>query len=129
MPQNPAILLIDDDAVIHEAVGPVLADAGFEVASARRAEQALLVFRRRANDFCAVVTDVNLGPGLSGWDLARLLREVVVDIPVVYVTGGRAHQYPVQGVAGSVVMLKPFPPEALVQALAALLRQPPAKIR
>lgn len=129
MPQTPAVLLIDDEDVIHQVVVPALFDAGFEVASARRAEQALSLFRRRTTDFCAIITDVNLGPGLSGWDVARLARELVVDIPVIYATASAAHQHPVQGVAGSVVLHKPFLPEELIDALGALLDRAPAKIR
>lgn len=129
MIETPALLLIDDEELIHDVVAPALEEAGFEVASAQRAEQALLLFRRRAHEFCAIVTDVDLGPGPSGWDIARLARELVADIPVIYATGGAGHEHLLKGVAGSVVLNKPFLPQDLVRALEALLETPPAKIR
>jgi FixJ family two-component response regulator len=38
----------------------------------------------------AVVTDVRLGTGPSGWDVAHRARELVPTIPVIYMTGDSA---------------------------------------
>jgi CheY-like chemotaxis protein len=115
------LLLIDDEPLVHEIVEPVLSEAGFAVACAVRAEQALVLLRARGSDFCAIVTDIDLGPGLSGWDVARLARQIVADIPVVYATGGRVHEFPAKAVPGAVLVTKPYQPDKVLEALTSVL--------
>jgi CheY-like chemotaxis protein len=121
MPKVAALLLVDDEALILEMVEEALLEAGFEVTCARDADEALRLFRAPAAEFCAIVTDVNLGPGLTGWDIARLLRRDVADIPVIYTTGGSAHEYPANAVSGSLLVSKPCASRMIVQAVASLV--------
>lgn len=120
MSERRAILFIEDEALIRELVAPVLADAGFQVEAAARAEDALLLFRRRIADFCAVVTDVNLGPGLTGWELARLIRELASDIPIVYVTGN-PQEFEAHAVSNSILFPKPYDAEEVASILRVLV--------
>ena len=125
MPGRNAVLFIEDETSIRELVAPELAEAGFEVEAAARAEQALLLFRKRTADFCAVVTDVNLGVGLTGWEIARLIRELAADIPVIYATGN-VHEFAVNAVPNSAVLAKPYAPAEVVSVVLALIDNKPA---
>jgi len=98
-----------------------LSEAGFVAKILSSAEEALTLFRAGARDYKALVTDVNLKGVLSGWDVARQAREQEPLLPVVYMTGGAAHQWPSQGVPNSILLEKPFAPAQLVTAVSNLL--------
>jgi hypothetical protein len=55
-------------------------------------------------------------------DLARQLNP---EIPIVYTTAGRAHEWPSSGVPSSLLVQKPFAPAQLVTAVSQLLNKGP----
>lgn len=84
-------------------------------------ERALTLFTGNPGAHRALVTDINLRGRLSGWDAARRVREIVPDLPVIYMTGAAGDQWPSQGVPGSILLAKPFAPAQLVTAVSQLL--------
>ncbi len=58
---------------------------------------------------------------MNGWEVARRLREVDPEFPVVYMTGAAADQWASQGVPKSILLQKPFAPAQLVTAVSQLL--------
>jgi DNA-binding response OmpR family regulator len=119
----PAVLYVEDEGIIREMSGLVLEDAGFDVVMAANGTAAIDALDGNADPFCAIVTDINLGSGPDGWEVARRARELNEALPVVYVTGGSAHQWKTKGVANSVLIAKPFNPTQLVVAISALLEK------
>lgn len=65
-------VIIDDDPDMRAMLGESLELAGWRVEVFARAEEALFAIAARVPD--AVMTDMALGPGVSGLDLARRLR-------------------------------------------------------
>jgi CheY-like chemotaxis protein len=61
------------------------------------------------------------GCGISGWELARQIREITPGFPVVYMTSASAPDWQSQGVDGSVLIQKPFAPAQLAAAVSQLL--------
>lgn len=121
MPNLPAILIVEDESLLQGLIEEALSEAGFVAKILSSAEEALTLFRAGARDYKALVTDVNLKGVLSGWDVARQAREQEPLLPVVYMTGGAAHQWPSQGVPNSILLEKPFAPAQLVTAVSNLL--------
>lgn len=115
------ILLVDDEFFITEVMTDALADDGFEVVVAHDVATALAIIDDAAVPFAALVTDVNMGPGADGWAVARRARTVQPDLPVIYTTGGAAHEWAAQGVSASVLVTKPFPLAEVVGTLHQLL--------
>jgi DNA-binding response OmpR family regulator len=74
-------------------------------------------------EYRALVADVNLRGSLSGWDLARQVREREPTFSVVYMTGAAADDWASQGVPNSILLQKPFAPAQLVTAISQLLNQ------
>lgn len=74
-------------------------------------------------EYRAVVADVNLKGTLSGWELARQLRQREPTFPVVYMTGAAANDWGSQGVPNSILLQKPFAPAQLVTAVSKLLNE------
>ena len=83
------ILLVDDDALIRAAMGPVLESMGHRVALARSGEEALALMATGA-PIDLVILDVNM-PGLGGKGTLPRLRALYPDVPTLLTTG-RIHQ-------------------------------------
>jgi hypothetical protein len=75
----------------------------------------------RHGELRALVTDIRLGDGPDGWELAHRARELNGQVAVDYVTGDSVDDWPANGVPKSVVIQKPFAEAQLVTALSTLL--------
>jgi DNA-binding response OmpR family regulator len=89
--------------------------------AARDGNQAIAGLTKDASRFKAIITDVNLGIGPDGWDVGRRARELVSNMPVVYLSGDSSHEWSSKGVPDSVMIAKPFVPVQLVTAISILI--------
>lgn len=119
----PLILLTEDDPLVLLAVEEMLSGAGFKVVTVDNGEDAFALLERDAGSVSALVTDIRIGSGLSGWDVGRRARELVSAIPVIYMSGDSAHLWTAHGVPGSILVQKPFVEAQLLTAIATLLNQ------
>ena len=78
------ILVVDDEDYVRDLLKDILEREGCEVWLAPDGREALRLFASR--EFDAVFTDVGL-PGMSGWELARFIREKDEDVPLAVITG------------------------------------------
>ena len=78
-----SLLVVDDDAVVREALVEALVDAGYDVRAADDGARAVALLAERAPD--VVLSDVRM-PGMDGLALLALLRERAPDVPVVLMT-------------------------------------------
>lgn len=118
------ILLVEDEHLILEVAHDALEHAGYHVHVARCGLDALDLMSRLAPDLSGLVTDIRLGQGPNGWEVARHARRTHPEIAVVYMTGDSAGDWHREGVAHSVVMQKPFVMTRIVTALTDLLTRP-----
>src|SRR3954452_10800349 len=128
MTTTPALFLVEDDALIRELLETSLTDAGFEVVEVSCGTKALAQFqadvaRFRAvfTDIRAVFTDIRLGAGPDGWAVARRARELVPNMPVVYMSGDSSQEWSSKGVPNSLMVAKPFAPAQIITAVSTLL--------
>jgi DNA-binding response OmpR family regulator len=117
----PLILVVEDEYPLQGILEDALAEAGFETDILSSAEEALTLFMGGTKKYKALVTDVRLMGRLSGWDVARRMREADPTFPVIYMTGAAADQWATQGVPGSILLEKPFAPAQLITAISQLL--------
>ena len=117
------ILLVEDEALIRMNLKEELPEAGFEVVVATNGKDALAELGTDASRFRAVLTDIKLGNGPDGWDVARRARELMPKLPVVYISGDSAHEWPVKGVPNSVMVPKPFVGAQIMTAVSMLLNE------
>src|ERR1051325_5880368 len=80
----PRILVVDDEEAVRQLLMEILEIEGYEVTVAENGEEALRHFD--AGRFKAVFTDVGM-PGMSGWELARAIRERDADVRLAVITG------------------------------------------
>jgi DNA-binding response OmpR family regulator len=117
----PMVLVVEDEPLILIDVETALEEAGFEVVTAANAAQAFKKFDASADTIRAVVTDIKLGKGASGWDIGRHVREAVPTMPVVYMSGDSSGDWTAQGVPNSIMIAKPFAFPQLITAISTLL--------
>jgi CheY-like chemotaxis protein len=121
MDSSVLILLVEDDPGIQDLLFDTLEEVGFEVVQASNAAQAISILNEKS-DIRAIVTDIDFGDSkLTGWDVARHARELLKDLPVVYMTGASADDWGSKGVPNSVLINKPFAPVQVVTAVSQLL--------
>lgn len=121
MSDAPLILIAEDEYLLQGVVEDALSEAGFAVDILSSAEEALTLFKSGTKTYKALVTDVGLKGRMSGWEIARQIREIDPDFPVIYMTGGAADQWASRGVPHSILLEKPFAPAQLVTAVSQLL--------
>jgi two-component system, cell cycle response regulator CpdR len=102
------ILIVEDDAEVCALLEDLLSDEGYDVSSAANDEAAYAKLQRDWQNVDALVVDINLGRGTTGFDVARFARRLNDALPVIYVTGGSPQSVATFGVEGGVLVSKPF---------------------
>ena len=78
------LLVVDDEDFVRDLLRDILEGENCEVELAQDGNEALARFCER--EFDGVFTDVGM-PGMSGWELAREIRELNKGIPIAIITG------------------------------------------
>jgi two-component system cell cycle response regulator CpdR len=115
------LLLVEDEALIRHDLKEALVEAGFDVTEAASGGRALSEFEANASRIRGLITDINLGKGPDGWEIARRGRELIPDLPVVYLSGHGSIDWPSKGVPNSLIVSKPFAAAQLITAISTLL--------
>jgi CheY-like chemotaxis protein len=121
MTDSIVVLVVEDEPAILIVMEDALREGGFTVVTAANGMDAIATLERRHDELRAVVTDIRLGDGPDGWQLAHRARELNGQIAVVYVTGDSVDDWPANGVPKSVVIQKPFAEAQLLTAISTLL--------
>ena len=122
MQERPLILVVEDEYLLQADIEESLAQAGFDAATVSSGEEALTLVMGTLKHPRALVADVQLAGRLSGWEVARRIREKDPSFPIVYVTAN-GQDWASEGVPNSVLISKPFAPAQLVTALSQLLNE------
>ena len=121
MTTSVLVFVVEDHVLIQHLLQEALSEGGFDVRIASSGEEAIATLDREGADYRALMTDIDLGGKLTGWDVAKHAREINDKIPVIYMTGASAHDWGSKGVPNSQLMSKPFAVAQLVIAVALLV--------
>lgn len=121
MPTSMIVLVVEDEVLIQDLLEIALVEAGYEVCIVCSGAAAMSFLDGCSEWPRALVTDVNLGPPPNGWTIGRRARELSPVMPIVYMTGDSGHEWNSEGVAESLIVLKPFAPGRVVAAVSSLL--------
>ena len=115
------ILIVDDDALLRRSLAFNLEKAGYTVATAATAEDALVAVRLDPPDL--ILLDIGL-PGMDGLDGLRALRAQVT-APVIFVTARRRQLDEVLGLelGADDYITKPFDMDVLLARIKVVLRR------
>jgi CheY-like chemotaxis protein len=119
------ILLAEDEALVAVSLQDALEDAGFTVRAVMSGEEAVSALDTSHADLGGVITDIRLGTDVDGWAVARHARELIPDIPIVYMSGDSAHEHTSHGVPLSIMLQKPFALAQVITAISTLLNAVP----
>jgi CheY-like chemotaxis protein len=117
------LLLAEDEALISLSAQDALQAGGYSVVTAASGSEAMAVLESRAQELAGVITDIRLGEGPSGWEVATRARELKPDIAIIYATADSAHEWSAHGVPKSKVIQKPYAAAQVVTAISALLTE------
>ncbi len=116
------ILVVDDNPEVCELIAMNLENDGHKVFRALRGEEALKVFKEDRPDI--VFTDLSM-PDMSGWQLAREIKQIAPNVGVALITGWGAQRLDQRDIEGSgidLVLGKPLRDYQILNAVARLRR-------
>lgn len=85
MSQSQTILLVDDQQMVLEPMQEALSMSGYHVLAASGGQEGVELFSAHSNAIDLVIADIKM-PVKSGADVAREIRKVNADIPVLFIT-------------------------------------------
>lgn len=117
------VWVVDDEPALTGYLNELLTGWGYQTRVFNDPLAALDTFRSEAPRLKALVTDLTM-PGLSGADLAKAMRSVLPDIPVLFCTGftDGVDRMQLQNQGPCKVLLKPVSSADIASSLSALLR-------
>ncbi len=124
-PSAALLLYVEDEVLIQDVLVSSLTEAGYEVLAVTTATEGINALQSRTGELRGLITDINLGSGPDGWDVAKQARELIVGLPVIYVSAASHQEWTSKGVPESVMIAKPFAPAQIVVAISALLNKAP----
>ena len=106
--RNAKILVVDDDPDTRHLLSEVLEGEGYRVVAASGAEEALAAGKEAP--FEVILSDIRLGPDLSGLDVLRAFKSIQPDSEVILITAFGSMETAIEAVkAGAFDYLsKPF---------------------
>jgi len=119
------VLIVDDEDAMRQFVEMVLRGAGYETTTAADGDDAIAIAARAPAAFDLLVTD-EMMPRMRGHQLARYMRELYLNIKVLYLSGFRDQLFKEESSlwADEAFLDKPCTPEALLQAVSLVLFGP-----
>jgi CheY-like chemotaxis protein len=112
---DPLVMVVDDEDSVRESVAEALRDDGYRVVEATTAEGALRRLERTSRRVL-LVSDVNLGSGMSGVELAATARGLWPAIGVLLMGAERPEA---AKASDGEFLEKPFSLQKLLKAVAA----------
>ena len=107
------VLLIEDDELIREIVAEGLTEDGLEVTGIAFAEDALVLLGS-GEEIDVLVTDIDLGGGLTGMDVAAVARARHPDVALIFISGQAVDREGRSPNPNEHLLLKPFRPSELI---------------
>ncbi len=110
------LLIVDDEAIVHESLGHWFRDEGYEVGTAESAHEALTRLTERRWDLALI--DIKM-PGTDGIELQRRLHEIDPELIVIIMTGYASVETAVQALKNGAYdyVTKPFDPDDIAHVV------------
>jgi signal transduction histidine kinase/CheY-like chemotaxis protein len=83
---SETVLFVDDEPHLVDAGSQALEAFGYNVVAATGSEEALEIFKQDPEKFHLIITDYTM-PHMTGLQLAKIIRGIRADIPVILCTG------------------------------------------
>lgn len=120
--ERKRLLVVDDEVPVLKLVTRILATDNYEIAAAESGEAAMRVMEQSGSGVDLLVTDLMM-PGMSGRELAAVVRKTNPHVRVLYVTGFADTLFTGVNELGSAESFieKPFGADGLLEATRLLM--------
>lgn len=120
-----AVLVIDDEALVRQAVDDILTTDGIQTFLAATGEEGLALFQEHQAQIKLVLLDLSM-PGMGGTETFHALRQLAPHLPVLFSSGyDQTELAPVLWAGQSVEFVaKPYQAEKLLTAVKRQLKNP-----
>lgn len=122
MPITKQILVIDDEAIVREAVTDILESIDINVLSAADGYAGLALFQTHHQAIHGILLDMKM-PGLSGPETLRQLRRINAHVPII-LSSGYSEEETKKAIADqepAIFLPKPYNFDELIATVVALL--------
>jgi DNA-binding response OmpR family regulator len=111
------VLVVEDESAICDLISDFFDQTEFDVHCVR-SDRGAYAALSGIHAYAALVVDINLGPGTTGFDVARFGRQLSPSLPVIYVSGETSpSSFAAFGVPDSRFLAKPFTARELLEVL------------
>ena len=119
---NNKLLLVEDDPNLGDILQEYLIEKGYNVTLCRDGREGLSTFMQKTFDMC--ILDIMM-PIMDGFTLAKKIREVNQQIPIMFLTARGMKEDKIEGfkIGADDYMSKPFSMEELQMRIEAILRR------
>jgi DNA-binding NtrC family response regulator len=114
------VLVIEDEPLVRELIEEALNDVGYRAIGIGSGGEAMLLLDHPPEGIDALICDIRLGGGISGWVVARHARTMMPDVGVIYISGDGGLDWEAEAVPGSCFVRKPFSGRVIVTAITTL---------
>ncbi len=84
---------------------------------------ALDLLNEDASRFKGVLTYIRLGQRPDGWAVGHRARELVPEMPIIYMSGDSVAEWPANGVPNSLMIPKPYAYAQIITAISQMINQ------
>lgn len=106
--------------MIRSSLADALDEGGYLLIESENAADAVKEIDDHPH-LAGIITDIRLGLGSNGWEVARHARSKNPHLAVVYMSGDSGVDWAAEGVPNSVMVQKPFASAQVVIAVSTLL--------
>ena len=110
------ILVVEDEVLIRLAVADYLRACGYRVLEASTGEEAQAIFGDD-QDIEVLLTDIDLGRGMTGFELAGWVRQEFPDVRVLLTSGVARMAQSAGSLCDLPLLKKPYPHEKLAEEI------------
>ncbi|MEM8729053.1 MAG: transporter substrate-binding domain-containing protein [Pseudomonadota bacterium] len=114
------ILVVEDESQLLAMITEVLEGLGYKVLAASSGQEALSLAEDRP-DIDVLLTDVVMPGELGGFELARRVRALRPDVPVIYMSGYTGFTASEMGAVQAPLLQKPTPATVLLETIRRVL--------
>ena len=119
---NETILIVEDEEDVRKLAGKILEKQGYRILETFNGDDALVACERRKSPIHLMLADIIM-PGMSGSELAKLLKPLYPEIKILYMSGYTDNAVVRHGVLekGVNYIQKPFTMEGLARKVREVL--------
>lgn len=122
MLEKNIILLVDDNKAILSLYTDILENSGFQVIGATNGWSAIEALELEGDRIDVMLTDIRM-PGMSGYELARKVREIKSHLPIIAHSGliNRRNMRGRYAQLFDAYLIKPCPTEEMLASISEVL--------